>query len=116
MNTSVQANAVSPKVMRGALAHNIGISPNCDNETDPAALKRISSTKKPIIKASNTKNRTDKNTVKTLVKALFSSVTNPEKVRSEVPWFKFPLTLPNAEDEEQLDLEVNQTGYKDSDG
>ena len=89
MNTSVQASVVSPKAMRGAHAHRIGMSPDCVNEADPAALRRISSAKKSMVKMNNAKNRTDKNTVKTLVKTLFLSLTDPRKSEQNCLRIKF---------------------------
>ena len=79
MNTSVKANVMSPKLIRGALAHTTGVSSDCGDEADPVP-RRISSTKNTMSPMNNAKNRTNKNTAKVLLKAMFMLLTDPEKV------------------------------------
>ena len=105
----MRANAVSPKAARHVLAHRLGVSTDREDDTSPVVLV-ISFEKWSIPRMNDAKNVTNKNPTR----ILFLSVTWVQKISTVLQWIKLPLTLPNTEGEEQLDLKVNESVRKAS--
>ena len=70
MNASMKANAVSPKLTRDALAHKIGVSPDCVDDFGPVVPGTSSET---TVRMNAAKNKAHKGPLM----ILFLSLTAP---------------------------------------